>query len=389
MHRVDTPISLPVRIDRRRWLAGALSTPWLLGQGTARAQEASLQIGQSVALTGPLGELGRAMTAGAQAAFAAINQRGGVHGRQIVLTALDDAYQVDRAVANVGKLLANPDCFALFGCMGTPTVAAVLPQVQAAGVPMFAPFTGSRLTRTQGTRNIFNIRAGYADEVEKIMLHLATLRAGRLAVVYQNNLFGNEVLAEVQAAAARLKLPAFATASVQDDGSDALEAARQLAAGKPEALVVGLAGWAALSFIQAFRPMLFGTNVYALSVHGTPASLQTLRTHAAGLAITQVVPQADSIVHPLAREFQQAWTAQGQADEPSHIALEGYISARTFAEALQRAGRNPTRAGFIEATWSLKKWNLGGFEIHASAPERSASQFVELTMVGRGGRLMR
>lgn len=390
MHRAR-PSSAPsaMRIDRRRWLAGALAAPWLLGQGTVRAQEASLHIGQSAALTGPLGELGRAMHQGAQAAFAAINQRGGVQGRQIVLTALDDGYDVARAVANVDQLLANPQCFALFGCMGTPTVEAILPQVQAAGMPLFAPFTGTRLTRTPGTRHVFNIRASYADEVEKIMRHLATLRVHRLTVAYQNNRFGQEVLAEVQAAVARLKLPAVATAAVRDDGTDALDAARQLAAGHPEAVIVALAGNAALSFVQAFRPLSASTQVYALSVQGTPASLYTLRTHATGLAITQVVPQPDSVVTAVAREFQQAWAGLGQTEEPSHLALEGYINARTFAEALQRAGRNPTRAAFIDATWSLQKWNLGGFEINASSPERSASQFVELTLVGRGGRLMR
>lgn len=390
MHRV-CPSAPPSALcaDRRRLLASALTVPWLLGQGLTQAQDAPLQISQSVALTGPLGELGRAMHQGAQAAFAAINQRGGVHGRQIALTALDDGYEVARAVANVDKLLASPNCFALFGCMGTPMVEAILPQVQAAGMPLFAPFTGTRLTRTPGARHVFNIRASYADEVEKIMQHLATLRIHRLAVVYQDNSFGKEVLAEVQAAIARLKWPAVATAAVQDDGSDALAAARKLFAGNPEAVIVGLAGSAALSFMQAFRPLSAGTQVYALSVHGTPASLYALRTHAVSMAITQVVPLPDSAGTAVAREFQQAWKAHGQTDEPSHLALEGYINARTFTEALQRAGRNPTRAAFIDATWSLKKWNLGGFEINASGPEYSASQFVELTLVGRGLRLMR
>jgi hypothetical protein len=89
------------------------------------------------------------------------------------------------------------------------------------------------------------------------------------------------------------------------------------------------------------------------------------------------------------REFQQALKTLGAATEASHLALEGYINARVFIEALQRAGRNPTRAAFIDATWSLKKWDLGGFEINASTPERNASRFVELTLVTRDGRFMR
>ena len=70
-----------VNTGRRRWLAGALAAPWLLGQGAAQAQQATLQIGQAAALTGPLGELGQAMRHGAQAGFAVVNQRVCPHWR--------------------------------------------------------------------------------------------------------------------------------------------------------------------------------------------------------------------------------------------------------------------------------------------------------------------
>ena len=83
------------------------------------------------------------------------------------------------------------------------------------------------------------------------------------------------------------------------------------------------------------------------------------------------------------------WKNANMAQEPSHSALEGYIIARTFCEALQRAGKNPSRAAFIDATWSLKKWDMGGFEINATEPGQNASRFVELTLVGRDGRFMR
>lgn len=380
----------PVRCtNRRSWLASVLATPWLLRQTAAQAQEGPIKIGQSTALTGPLGELGSAMHQGAKAAFAGINQRGGVHGRPIELTTFDDGYEVPRAMANVDKLLASPDCFALFNCMGTAMVEAFLPKVQAAGMPLFAPFTGAQLARVKGARNVFNIRASYADEAGKVVQHLATLGIQRIAVVYQNNSFGKEVLAGAQQAIAQLKLPAATTATVESDSSDAPAAAQKIADAQPEAVIVGLAGKPALAFIQGFRPLRRGVSVYALSVLGTPASIKALGSNAIGIAITQVMPLPSNVVMPVVREFQQAWKAQGQTAEPSHLALEGYINARTFAEALQRAGKNPTRAGFIDATWTLKKWDLGGFEIHATGPERSASRFVELTLVGRDGRLIR
>ena len=348
-----------------------------------------MRIGQSTALTGPLSDLGLAMHQGAQAAFGAINARGGVNGRAIELTTLDDGYEVARAVANVEKLLSQPDCLALFNCMGTAMVAAVLPRVMDTGMPLFAPFTGAQLSRVKGARNVFNIRASYADEAQKVVQHLHTLGIGRIAVVRQANTFGLEVLAGVQQAMAQLNLPEAITSTVQDDASDALASAQTLAAAQPEAVIVALAGKPAMHFLKAFRPLRRGVNVYALSVLGTTASIKALGRDATGLAVSQVVPLPISAVAGVVREFRQAWKAAGTSAEPSHLALEGYINARVFAEALQRAGSNPTRASFINATWELKRLDLGGFEINASVPERSASRFVELTMVGRDGRFIR
>lgn len=377
---------LPSRIARRRILAAAAALPWL---GRARAQDGAVRIAQSTALTGPLGDLGSAMHQGAKAAFAGINARGGVHGRAIELVTQDDAYEVPKALANVEQFLADPGgYFALFNCMGTPMIEAMLPKVIDSGIPFFAPFTGAQLSRTK-SRSVFNIRASYAEEAEKIVQHLSTIGIRRIGIVYQNNAFGKEVFTAARQSMDRLKLPEALTVTVENNASDAGAAAAKLAGGSLEAIVIGLAGKPTLEFVKAFRALQRGVTLYALSVMGTSATVKTLGADATGMAISQVVPLPSNAVMPVVREFQAAWKASGATAEPSHLALEGYINARVFAEALQRAGRNPTRAAFIDAAWNLRKWDLGGFEISASTPERNASRFVELTLVGRDGRFIR
>ena len=375
-------------LPRRTLLAGALSLPWL-GLPMAHAQEGPLKLCQSTALTGPLGDLGSAMHQGAQAAFAVANARGGVNGRKIELQTLDDGYEIPRSLANIDKFLADPACFALFNCMGTPMVGAMMPKVLQSGMPFFAPFTGGQLSRIAGARNVFNLRASYADEAEKAVQHLATLGIKRIGIAYQNNAFGKEVLQGAQHAVADAKLPAPIATTVENDASDADKAARSLSEANPEAVLVGLAGKPALEFAKAFHGMRAGVTMYALSVLGTSANIKALGESARGMAISQVVPLPTNAVVPVVREFQLAWKSLGATAEPSHLALEGYINARAFLEALQRAGRNPTRAAFIDAVWTLRKWDLGGFEINATAPERSASRFVELTLVGRNGHFIR
>lgn len=387
-----TPIAArpPSRIARRQLLATAAATislPWL-GLGSARAQEGAIRIAQSTALTGPLGDLGSAMHQGAKAAFAGINARGGVHGKTIELVTQDDTYDVPKALANVTQFLADPGYFALFNCMGTPMIDAMLPKVIESGIPFFAPFTGAQLSRTKA-RSVFNIRASYADEAEKLVQHLSTIGIQRIGIVYQNNSFGKEIFNAAKQSIDRLKLPEAVTVTVENNASDAGSAAAKLAGGNLEAIVIGLAGKPTLEFVKAFRALQRGVTLYALSVMGTPATVKALGADASGMAISQVVPLPSNVVMPVVREFQAAWKASGATAEPSHLALEGYINARVFAEALQRAGRNPTRAAFTDATWNLKKWDLGGFEINASTPDRNASRFVELTLVGRDGRFIR
>ena len=407
MHPLRLPTAPPFP-SRRRLLASALALPWLGLPGAhaqdktpasapasastssaAAASNAPIKLYQSTALTGPLGDLGSAMHYGATAAFTAVNERGGVHGRQIELSTQDDGYEVARAKANIEKMMHEPDCFALFNCMGTAMIQAVLPQVLETGVPLFAPFTGAQLARIKGARNVFNIRASYADEADKIVRHLTTLGITRIGLVYQNNTFGQDVQAGVQEAMAALKIAPVVTTTVKDDSSDAVAAAQKIAAIACDAVIVGLAGQPALNFVKAFRPLRRGVSVYALSVLGTSANIKALGADATGLAITQVVPLPTNLVVPVVRDFHQAWKAQGTTTTPSHLALEGYINARVFIEALQRAGKEPTRAAFIDATWNLKKLNLGGFQISANSTERSASNFVELTMIGRDGRFFR
>jgi len=329
------------------------------------------------------------MHLGAQAAFAAANTRGGVNGRKIELVTLDDGYEIPRSLANIDKFLADPTCFALFNCMGTPMVGAMMPKVIESGIPFFAPFTGGQVSHVAGARNVFNIRASYADEAEKAVQHLATLGIKRIGIAWQNNAFGKEVLAGVQRAVAAAKLPSPQAATVENDASDAAAAARTLSEGNPEAVLLGLAGKPALEFAKAFHPLRRGVTMYALSVLGTSANIRALGDNARGMAISQVVPLPGNAVVPVVRDFQQAWKAIGATAEPSHLALEGYINARVFLEALQRTGRNPTRTAFIDATWTLRKLDLGGFDINATAPENSASHFVELTLVGPGGRFIR
>ena len=374
----------------RRGVLGALAALPLGFHAPLRAQDTGpLKIFQSTALTGPLADLGQAVHQGAKVYFAALNANGGVNGRPIELSAVDDGYDVPRALANAKSFIADRNCFAIFNCLGTPMVEAMLPQVIESGIPFFAPFTGAGSARPKNTRNVFNIRASYADETGHLVQHLATIGIKRIAIVHQNNAFGKDVAAVARQVMASKGLTEAAVATIENNSSDAAAAAAKIAGSQPEAVIMGLAGQPTVEFVKAIRQQRKGLPLYALSVMGSAATLKAMGDDATGITVSQVMPLPANNGLMLVREFQQAWKAAGVALAPSHLALEGYVNARVFAEALRRAGRNPTRSSFIDSAWSMKRFDLGGFEVSFTNSAKGASRFVELNMVGRGGRLIR
>ncbi len=348
-----------------------------------------IRLGQSLALTGPLGELGKVIHHGSRVCFDAVNAQGGVHGRRIELIGKDDGYDATRAVANAKAFLADPDMFALFSPLGTPVVEALLPLIRNTDVPCFAPLTGATSARPADMRNVFNVTPSYPEEAERQVEHLATIGIRKIAIAYQNSSFGKEVVQAVEVATKKHKVTLAAAVPVQNDASDAAAAASKIAAAAPEAVLLGLAGKPTIAFIKAIRAERKGLPLYALSVMGSAATLTALGKDAYGIAVTQVVPLPSNTVVPVVRDFQNAWRESGSTLDPSHIALWGYINARVFVEALRRAGRNPTRKAFIESAWSMRRVDLGGYDVSFDQPGRNASRFVELTMISHAGKFIR
>ncbi len=382
------PNSTPRALSRRSFVINTVALAAGAASSRVWAQaDDTIRLGQSVALTGPLAELGKAMHRGSKVCFDAVNARGGVNGRRIELVDKDDGYDVKRSLENVKGFLQDPSVFGLFGCMGTPMIEALLPLIRNTDVACFSPLTGASSARPSDMRNVLNVRASYPEEAQRLMEHLATIGLKRIAVVYQNNSFGKEVLAAAEVAMAKYSLNKVATASIQNDASDAEAAAKTVVAGNPEAVLIGLAGKPTISFVKAVRPLRKGLPLYALSVAAN--TLASLGDDAVGIAVSQVVPMPTNSVVPVVRDFLQAWRSGANAPEPSHLALEGYINARVFVEALRRSGKNPSRKAFIDTAWSIKRYDLGGFELNFEQPGRNASRFIELTMIGRGGRFIR
>lgn len=345
-------------------------------------------LGQSTALSGPLAELGHDASTASKAYFDHINAQGGIHGRKIKLVTLDDGYNTDKGIANTRHLIEKEGVFALFNVFGTPANTALLPNITQAGIPSIAPYTGSDAVRKPLNRYVFNVRAGYADETEKIIEHLGVRGIDRIAIVYQNNAFGKDGLAAAEQALSKRKLKPHASATIESDAADAAQAAAALAASAPQAVLLITAGKPSAEFIKAYNKLAFGMQFFTLSVMGTQASVAALGKEGVGVVVSQVVPFPFSATSGVVREYQQIMTKMG-VKSWSFASMEGFLNAKVAVEGLKRAGRELTRERFLSALESMGRLDFDGYTVDFSRNNHQGSRYVELTVISRDGRFLR
>ncbi|SFP28936.1 ABC-type branched-chain amino acid transport system, substrate-binding protein [Variovorax sp. 770b2] len=369
--------------------AALVAAPWARWASSAPRTEADadILIGQSCQLSGPLAPLTREIQEGAGWCFEQVNAKGGVHGRKLRVVALDDAYDPQRTADNVRLLIEKHGVFALFNLAGTPTTLAALPVVREHKVPLVAPFTGTDALRSGFDRYVFNVRAGYADEIEKIVQHLAVLGIDRVGVAYLDNAFGTGGLDAVKGAAARRGVALAAATPLAVDGSGLRASAQDLARARPPVIVLATAGKVTSDFIAAYSSSGASAQFYALSVVSSQQLIQALGDRSKGVAIAQVMPYPWGSATRLARELSDLAGRKGVEAGYNH--MEGFVSARVLVEGLQQAGPSPTRESLVRGLEGLRELDLGGYVVRFSDRNHNGSSHVELTIVGASKRVLR
>jgi branched-chain amino acid transport system substrate-binding protein len=360
-------------------LPGAMRSAW--------AQNGKIVLGQSAAFSGAAAQLGIQLNAGAKVFFDNLNKEGGIAGRLIDLRNIDDGYEPERCAENTKKLVAD-DVFALFGYVGTPTGLAALPIATQAKIPFFAPFTGAMGLRNPFNRYAFHVRASYNDETALIVKQLTTLGLKKIAVFHQNDAYGKAGLDGTVLALSQQNLKPVATATVERNSVDVAKAVGTLVPTQPDAIVQISAYKSCAAFIRVARQAGYGGKFYNVSFVGTQALSDELGKDGAGVVVSQVMPSPYSMARGITREYADAMKAAGKTENINYSSFEGYVAAKVFAEGLKRAGaKGLSRESFIEATESLGRQNMGGFDVSFSATDHVASQFVEVSMLTGDGRV--
>ncbi|WP_448045165.1 ABC transporter substrate-binding protein [Bradyrhizobium liaoningense] len=348
--------------------------------------EDAILFGQAAALEGPSSALGQRMRQGIVAAFTEINAKGGVHGRKLQLISRDDGYDPDRSVRQTLRLIEDDKVFALIGAVGTPTAIATIPITSTRNIPFIGPFSGAEFLRDLELPNVVNIRASYGAEAEAWVKHLTEdRRFTRIGIFYQDDSFGRDGLLGVKRALARRGLELAAEGTFERNTRAVAAALRVIKRAEPEAIVmVGTYGPCA-EFIKLAHRSGFYPAFANISFVGANALAEELGPDGEGVIVSQVVPFPWDRSLKLVADYQAAQQAFDPTLTPDFVSLEGYISGRLAAAALEKAGPKPTRASLLRAINDIGRFDISGTTVTVGPRMIDAPPKVFLTVIQKDG----
>ena len=361
------------RIGRRAAFALAFSAAFAAQNAAAQAAKygpgasaTEIKLGQTMPYSGPAsayGTIGKLHTA----YFKMINDQGGINGRKINLISLDDGYSPPKTVEQVRRLVEQDEVLALFQTLGTPSNSAIHKYVNAKKVPHLLLATGA--TKWGDPKNFpwtMGFNPSYAAEGAIYARYLLKTKPGaKIAVLYQNDDFGKDVLKGVEdglGAANAKMIVARASYEVTDPTVDSQIITLQ-GSGADTFINITTPKFAAQAIRKAFdsgwKPLHIVNNVGA-SVGSVlvPAGLEK----SVGLMTMQYYkdpndPQWKDDPSMLEwRGFMGRYYREGDPKDASN--LYGYITAQLMVQILKQCGNDLTRENVMKQAANLKSVKL-------------------------------
>lgn len=346
-----------------------------------------IRLGASVVLSGPLGPQTAQYGEGSRLLFDAVNAQGGVHGRMIRYTTLDDGFDPARAVENTRRLLETDKVFMIFHSTGTAQTAAILPLVKEHRTLLFGPVTGASVFRDTFNPLVFHVRAGYANEAARIVSQLRQQGVSRVAVFYPDDGLGKTLLAELRKASETEKLPFVAEIRLDPEQPDFAAAAQQTEKAQAQAVIVATAGATFTDYIKQVQATSARPSFYGFSVVSSDAVHRDLGPKARGIILAQIIPSLRNTTIPVVAEYLALVKARSPQAQPSASQFEGFVHARLLVEGLRRTGRNLSTESFIKTMEDAGEISFGRFSVRYSPRSHNGSNYVELAIMDADGNL--
>ncbi len=306
---------------------------------------------------------------GAKAYFDYVNDHGGVLGRKITYKLEDDQYDPSQTVGLTQKLVEQDKVFAIFNSIGTEHALAVRQYLNEQKVPQL--FVGSGAAPIASQRKQYPWTIGllpsfpgegaiYGRQI------VATKPNAKIGVLYENDEYGNELLAGLKRGLGSHagQIVAAQSYALLDPNVDS-QVTQLKASGADTFVIFALPKQAIQAFVIAAK-LGWKPTEYVTSVSIDPAVMQIVHLNAGnqtgeGATSTAFLhdptnpTQTSAPGVKLYRQIMKKYLPNEDWKAVAHI--YGMMAAYAMVDSLKHAGKNLTRAGLLNAATHLNEVN--------------------------------
>ena len=351
------------------WIWGPLAMSALLAASPASAQktygpgasDTEIKLGQSTPLSGPASAFGAGAGRAVVGYFEMLNEKGGIHGRKISFTQLDNAYSAPKAIEQSRKLIDDVGVLAEVGTIGTAPNVAIQKYLNSKQVPqLFITAGGRRFNDPKTFPWTVPLYPDFETEGAVIAKYiLKTKPDAKIGLLYQNDDYGKDYAKGLRAGlgARASQIVAEVSYEVADPTIDSQIV--QLKAAGADTLIEQSSAKAAAQSIRKVHELNW-TPLHIIG--GSTASVETVLKPAGldaskGLVTTQFLKQpgdpawaSDDEVKAY-KEFLKKYAPSANPDDYS--VLVAYMNVHAITLALEKCGDQLTRENLIHQATSL------------------------------------
>jgi ABC-type branched-subunit amino acid transport system substrate-binding protein len=323
----------------------------------------TITIGSHQPLTGPAAPGYSEIAPASAAYFAYVNANGGIYGRTIKYTYLDDAYNPTTTSSDVRQLVLQDNVYAIFNGLGTPTHLAAVSFLNSEHIPDVFVASGCECWNAPSQYpETFGWQIDYVREGKILGQYVAQhFKGEKIGYFYQNDEFGQDGVKGLD-----YEIPASSVVSRQTYVPTNVAIAPQVAALKASGakVIVAFSIPAFTALLKLYTLKLNYNPTLVVSNVGTdPITLGGLVSAFAKQSGTTLNGSAliNGIITdgyaPSLGNLTNSWTALWKKVHDQYDAkapfdgnvVYGMEVAYSFVQAMFKAGRNPTRASLVTA----------------------------------------
>ena len=340
--------------------------------------DTEITIGESTTLT-----LARpkSVHSGAQLFFAKLNASGGVNGRKIKLLMMEDGYVPKKAYDNIKQMIEKDKVFMFFQNYGTTPVAAALPLIEAANIPLLAPGSGSLILREPIRKNVYHVRNSYLPESRYVVDFIMKKNgAADVCLFLQDDALGVDGSISTAKALSEIGKQVKISGTYKRLSEDIDEAFLFLKKADCKAIIMWGQTGPALKFLTRAKQEKFTP----LFIAATPLSGAEFYSKAGKLSDNLFAATTAPLPTDRSDEFVVKYLSDAGDNplksDPSFF--EGYLDAAVLTQAIRLTGKNLTRDSLRETLdEKMQNAKFGKIKISFSKTDHQGLKQVFLNKV--------